>query len=294
MCSRSLMCGVSDYRVFTNICHGNNDHHLLAVTLQLRLRVPPRPGASRGVWDAAVLWDRPQATADFCSLLRNRFALLSPALLDPEAEWSALERELSEVAGHVVGKARPARRHKPGLTQATLALVARKHQAHRVVLARPQCVEACSVFRVANTKVKRVVASDADAFAQKQAKVAKNLQRASCPRQWAQQVRSMVGVAPGRGAPGCILNSAGVSLHTPHAILDRFGGHFVGVLGGGVDISPTTRDFLKYCVHEVESSLGAGGRPAMLPSPPCRRWLTVSLRCGMQQLLRLSASPPHF
>ncbi len=71
MCSRSLMCGVSDYRVFTNICHGNNDHHLLAVTLQLRLRVLPRPGASRGVWDAAVLWDRPQATADFCSLLRN-------------------------------------------------------------------------------------------------------------------------------------------------------------------------------------------------------------------------------
>jgi hypothetical protein len=37
MCSHSLMCGVLDYRVFTNVCHGNNDHRLLASTLQLHL-----------------------------------------------------------------------------------------------------------------------------------------------------------------------------------------------------------------------------------------------------------------
>jgi hypothetical protein len=69
----------------------------------------------------------------------------------------------------MVGKARPARRHKPGLTQATLALVDGNHQAHHAVLAR-------SVFRVANMRVKRAVAGDADAFAKKQAEVAKNLQ----------------------------------------------------------------------------------------------------------------------
>jgi hypothetical protein len=69
----------------------------------------------------------------------------------------------------------------------------------------------------------------------------------------------MAGVAPRQGAPGCILNSAGMSLHTLQAILDRFGEHFTGVFGGGVDISPTTRDFLEYCVREVESSLGAWG-----------------------------------
>jgi hypothetical protein len=63
-----------------------------------------------------MLRDRPQAAIDFCSLLRNRFVLLSPAFLDLEAEWSALERELSEAAGRVVGKACPARRHKLGLT----------------------------------------------------------------------------------------------------------------------------------------------------------------------------------
>jgi len=137
LCSRSLMCGVSDCGVFTSVCHGNSDHCLLVVTLQLCLRVPPCLGAFRGVWDAAMLRNRPQATANFCSLLCDRFALLSPAFLDPEAEWSALERELSEAAGRVVGKARPARRHKPGLTQATLALMAGKHQAHRAVLARP-------------------------------------------------------------------------------------------------------------------------------------------------------------
>jgi len=131
------MCGVSDCRVFTSVCHGNSNHHLLAVTLQLRLRVPPRPGASGGVWYAAVLRDKPQAVADFCNFLRNRFVLLSLALLDVEAEWSALERELSEAVGRVVGKARPTCRHKPGLTQATLALVASKHQAHRAVPARP-------------------------------------------------------------------------------------------------------------------------------------------------------------
>jgi hypothetical protein len=291
------MCGVSDCGVFTNVCHGNNNHRLLVITLQLCLRVPLCLGASRGVWDAAVLRNRPQATANFCSLLRDRFALLSPAFLDPEAEWSVLERELSEATGRVVGKARPARRHKPSLMQATLALMAGKHQAHRAVLARPQCAEARSVFKVANTRVKRVMAGDADAFAQKQAEVAKNLQRAGRPQQWAQQVRSMASVVLGRGAPRCILNNVGVPLHTPQAILDPFGEHFAGVLGGGVDSSPTTRDFLKYCLREVESSLGVGGeacdvaepslqevadcvaalrnglggRPATLPSPPCRR-----------------------
>jgi hypothetical protein len=123
------------------------------------------------------------------------------------------------------------------------------------------------VFRVANTRVKRAVAGDANAFAQKQAKVAENLQWASCPRQWAQQVRSMAGVAPGRGAPGCILNSVGVPLHTPQAILDRFGEHFAGVFGGGVDISPTTRDSLEYCVREIESSLGVGGEACDVAEP---------------------------
>ncbi|CAK9861114.1 unnamed protein product [Sphagnum jensenii] len=167
------------------------------------------PGATLAP-SAVVLRDRPQAAADFCSLLRNRFALLSLALLDLEAEWSTLERELYEAAGRVVGKAHPARRHKPGLTQATLALVAGKHQW--LESTRPI----------------------------KQAKVAENLQRAGHLRQWAQQVKSMAGVAPGRGVPGCILNNAGVPLHTLQAILDRFGEHFAGVLGGGVDISPMT------------------------------------------------------
>lgn len=85
------------------------------------------------------------------------------------------------------------------------------------------------------------------------------MQRAGHPRQWAQQVKSMAGVVLGRGAPRCILNSAGVPFHTPQAILDHFGEHFAGVLKGGVDISPTTRDFLEYCLREVESSLGVGG-----------------------------------
>jgi hypothetical protein len=37
MCSRSLICVVSDCKVFTSVCHGNNDHWLLAATLQLHL-----------------------------------------------------------------------------------------------------------------------------------------------------------------------------------------------------------------------------------------------------------------
>jgi hypothetical protein len=65
-----------------------------------------------GVWDVASLWDRPQAAADFCRLLHNRFVLLSPDLLDFEVEWSAMECEIFKVVGQVVGKARPARRQK--------------------------------------------------------------------------------------------------------------------------------------------------------------------------------------
>jgi hypothetical protein len=33
MCSHNLMCGVSNCRVFTNVCHGNSNHRLLAATL---------------------------------------------------------------------------------------------------------------------------------------------------------------------------------------------------------------------------------------------------------------------
>jgi len=77
----------------------------------------------------------------------------------------------------------------------------------------------------------------------------------------------MAGVAPGWGALGCILNSVGVPLHTPQVILDRFGEHFASVLRGGVDISPTTRDFLEYCVREVESSLEVRGEACDIAEP---------------------------
>ncbi len=33
MCSHSLMCGVLNCKVFTNVCHGNNDHWFLVTTL---------------------------------------------------------------------------------------------------------------------------------------------------------------------------------------------------------------------------------------------------------------------
>jgi hypothetical protein len=64
---------------------------------------------------------------NFCRLLCNQFALLSLELLDPKVEWFAMEHEISEVTGQVVGKARPAHRHKLGITQATLSLVINKH-----------------------------------------------------------------------------------------------------------------------------------------------------------------------
>jgi hypothetical protein len=50
-----------------------------------------------------------------------------------------------------------------------------------------------------------------------------------------------------------------VPLHSPHAVLQRFGEHFTKVLGGGGDISSLVRDFLDTLVCEVESSLGAKG-----------------------------------
>lgn len=90
-----------------------------------------------GLWDAVALWDKPHATTDFCRLLRNRFVLLSPNLLDPEVEWSTLECENSEATGQVVGKARPAHYHKLSLTQTTLFLVIDKHQVHHALLGHP-------------------------------------------------------------------------------------------------------------------------------------------------------------
>jgi len=53
---------------------------------------------------------------DFCHLFHNWFALLFPNLFDHEVEWYALECEISEGVGHVVGKAMPTHHHKLGLT----------------------------------------------------------------------------------------------------------------------------------------------------------------------------------
>jgi hypothetical protein len=49
---------VSDCKVFTSVCHGNNDHWLLAATLQLHLWVPPRAVTFGGVWDATAMRDK--------------------------------------------------------------------------------------------------------------------------------------------------------------------------------------------------------------------------------------------
>ncbi|CAM6020000.1 unnamed protein product [Sphagnum balticum] len=129
-----------------------------------------------------ALRDKLQVVVDFCHLLRNRFALLSPDLLDLEVEWSALECEISEATGQVVGKARPAHRHKLGFMQATLSLVLNKHC---VLLGRPEFTELRSAYKKANGRVKKAVVVDADMFARKQAKVVKRLQHASRSREWA-------------------------------------------------------------------------------------------------------------
>jgi hypothetical protein len=58
MCSRSLMCGVSNCKVFTNVCPGNSNHRLLAANLQLCMRVLPWVATFGGMWDATILWDK--------------------------------------------------------------------------------------------------------------------------------------------------------------------------------------------------------------------------------------------
>jgi hypothetical protein len=137
MCSRSFMCGVSDYKVFTSVSHGNNNHQLLTATLQLRLQVPPRATTSSGVWDELPCetsrrqW---QTFAASCEISLFYFLLTSWTL---KVEWSTLEREIFEAMGQGVRKARPAHCHKPGFTQATLFLLVDKHWAHRALLGHP-------------------------------------------------------------------------------------------------------------------------------------------------------------
>jgi hypothetical protein len=67
------------------------------------------------VCDATALQDRVSAVVDFCCFLHNQFALLSPNFLDPEVEWSTLERKISKATRQVVGKAWCTCRHKPSL-----------------------------------------------------------------------------------------------------------------------------------------------------------------------------------
>jgi hypothetical protein len=76
----------------------------------------------------------------------------------------------------------------------------------------------------------------------------------------------MAGVASARGAPKCILDRSGVLLHSPHAVLQCFGEHFIGVLGGGGDISLSAQNLLGTLVCEVEFSLGAKGEVCDEPS----------------------------
>jgi hypothetical protein len=65
----------------------------------------------------------------------------------------------------VVRKARLARHHKSGFTQATLSLVIDKHRVHRALLGCPQFVELHSTYMEANGRVKKAVAVNVDVFA---------------------------------------------------------------------------------------------------------------------------------
>jgi hypothetical protein len=79
----------------------------------------------------------------------------------------------------VVRKARLARHHKLGFTQATLSLVVDKHRARHVLLGCLQFVKLRLIYREANRRVKKAVVTDADAFAWKHAEVTEHLQQAS-------------------------------------------------------------------------------------------------------------------
>jgi hypothetical protein len=59
--------------------------------------------------------------------------------------------------------------------QTTLSLVIDKHQVHCALLGHPQFVELRLTYKEANGKVKRAVATDANAFAQKQVEVVERL-----------------------------------------------------------------------------------------------------------------------
>jgi hypothetical protein len=76
-----------------------------------------RQGLSSGAWDVIALRDKLQVATNFCHLLRNQFTLLSPNLLDPKVEWSALDSEISKAEGQVVGKTRLVCHHKPSFMQ---------------------------------------------------------------------------------------------------------------------------------------------------------------------------------
>jgi hypothetical protein len=158
------MWGVSNYRVFFNMNHGPNNHHLLVLSLQLHLKALKHDVlARRGLWDGVLLRD-PGRRVTFEWEVGNHFAVQPSRASNPKKEWGHFVTVVSVIVAKTVGTQGQMQRNRLGLSPGMFELVAAKRAAHLTQLSRPHSVTSEVVIRLANRKVKVVVSHDAQAY----------------------------------------------------------------------------------------------------------------------------------
>ena len=275
--SKRLMSSVTDCRVFRGF-DAASDHHLLVLTLRLRLSAAKQqgaPGIASGRYNVARLQRCKPAQVEFEMDLHNRFSTLADApqqLPDPETEWARLKEAAQQAAATAIGSQPRQRERTFALSPNTLKVVDRKHDAHAAYLSKP-CASTKAAYRACNNAAKRAVQRDQERYYKQQALHAERAFQCGNLAVFHKHVQRVFGPAGGSRSstePQCILGGADGNqlLQSREAIIKRFAEHFAQVLNCPADLDPAMLQTLEGLVQQIEQGQGPQQQADDAAEPP--------------------------
>jgi endonuclease/exonuclease/phosphatase family metal-dependent hydrolase len=261
--SKRFMSSVTDCRVFRSF-DAESDHILLTLTIRLRLstaRQQPRSGkaAAQGRYNIAKLQACPAARQTFEFELQNRFLPLAGPP-SSEEEWAAFKEAAQVAATVALGDLQRQKEHTLRLSDSTLQLIDRKHQAHVACLKNPSVANKLA-YRRLNNAAKKAVKRNQEAYYRRQAIYAEKALKKGNLTAFHRHVRRVFGDREGgstsSASQGILGGSDGTKLlQGREAVIGRFAEHFAQVLNCPACLDPHMEQTLEGLVQQVEQGVG--------------------------------------
>jgi hypothetical protein len=275
--SKRLMSSITDCRVFRGF-DADSDHHLLVLSLKLRLSAAKQQGGSgksSSRYNVVRLQRSKPVQLRYEMDLSNRFSTLVGApqqLPDPEEEWARLKEAAQQAAVTALGNQPRQRERTFALSSNTLKAVDLKHDAHAAYVNKPSA-STKAAYRASNNVAKRAVMRDQERFYKRQAMLAERAFMCGNLAVFHKHVQHVFGPEGGSRSssePQCILGGADGNqlLQSREAIIKRFAEHFAQVLNCPADLDPAMQQTLEGLVQQIEQGQGSPQQGDDAAEPP--------------------------